>query len=329
MITAHGLTANKPASHRMNAGSPLPPNTLWLDLAHPTPEEIAHVSQIARVRLPKLQDVRLLEQSRQAYVERNVTYLLLPTVTSHNGDLPGAGVLLVVFSPTLLITVHEDRSRTIDNLTANVQNATASFTSAESILLEFFEAMIARCADLSEVISHEMEQVSHIVFQESLQRSKAPGQGQSNSWRKVLMGLGRTARLNHKLRNTLAGLERVTDFLTRPNRNILTEAACSHLRPMTEDVRGLVRHVDYLVSESNFLLDAIVGAISIEQNNVIKIFSVVTIAIMPPTLVGAIYGMNFTHMPELGWVMGYPMALVLMLLSAIVPLWWFRRNGWF
>jgi len=329
MITAYGLKDSHTLAHHVKAGGNLPGHMAWVDATQPTNDELEHIGRMAHVRLPKLQDVRLLEQSRQAYTERGVTYLLIPTVSNNSANQPSSSVMLLVLTPNLLLTIHDHKSRTIENLATTVHKDPSLLAGPENILIGFFEALIARCADLSETISHEMEQVSHIVFQESLQRSKAPGHGQANSWRKVLMGLGRTARLNHKLRNTLAGLERTTDFLCRTDRKVLSESAASRINSLHDDIHSLVRHVDFLISESNFLLDAIVGAISIEQNNVIKLFSVVTVAIMPPTLVGSIYGMNFTHMPELDWLLGYPMALVLMVLSAVLPLWFFKRNGWF
>ncbi|MFM2044026.1 MAG: magnesium transport protein CorA [Pseudomonadota bacterium] len=146
--------------------------------------------------------------------------------------------------------------------------------------------------------------------------------------RLVIAAIGRAGDLTHKVRDSLAGLERLTAFATAVAGPRLGKDQKLRLKTIARDVHSLVEHAAFQAMQTNFLLDATLGVINIQQTNIIKIFSVAAAAFLPPTLIASIYGMNFTHMPELGEVWGYPVALVLMVLSAVLPLWYFRRKGW-
>jgi magnesium transporter len=321
MITAYTPTG----AHPLNAGQALPAGTVWVDANDCNESEVQALAQITHLTLPPLKDLRLLEQAHQSSIQKGVATLMVPTILGSQSDSPQNEVMLFVLSPNLLVTVHHGESRAITNFAR--EKSAARLLNAETAFVGLLGALAARMADLSEIISHEMEQVSKIVFQESLQRSKALGRGKDTSWRRVLQGLGRTARLNHKLHTALSGLDRLLIFIS--SRELLSDNAKLIITPLQRDVHGLIKHVDFMVNESTFLLDAIVGAISIEQNSVIKIFSMMAVILMPPTMIASIYGMNFKHMPELAEPWAYPAALLLLLFSALVPWVWFKRQGWF
>jgi len=329
MITAYSRNGHVTRTV-IEAGAPLPAGTVWVDLFNCTPDELTRFGQTHKVKLPTLRHVRLMEQSHQQYVGKHgITYLTTPTIVGAQGDNPTSGTILFVLSPHLLISVRQADSRAVSNFANMVMHEPVLLASSEAAFVNLIEAFVHRLADLSEVTAHELEQVSHIVFQESLQRSRAPGKGKPDSWRKIMAGLGRTARLNHRLLATLTGLDRLLAFVQTPDEPCVGEDNYAQLQLMQQDLKRLIDHSGAMINEANFLLDAIVGAISIEQNNVVKIFSMVSVILMPPTMVASIYGMNFAHMPELSHVWGYPVALVAMLLSAIIPWWWFKRSGWF
>jgi magnesium transporter len=117
-------------------------------------------------------------------------------------------------------------------------------------------------------------------------------------------------------------------FLTAAQVSFPPEVA-EHLRTLSQDLQPLGDHASFLSGKVNFLLDATLGLINVEQNAIIKIFTVAAVLFLPPTVVGTIYGMNFEAMPELKWVFGYPFAIALMIMSAIVPYWYFKHRGWF
>jgi magnesium transporter len=143
-----------------------------------------------------------------------------------------------------------------------------------------------------------------------------------------LAKLGRSQSLNAKARDSLVSLARLISFASLSDQIEANRDHRDHLKSLQRDVQSLTDHSSYLSSNITFLLDAALGLINIEQNAIIKIFSVAAVVFLPPTLVASIYGMNFEQMPELKFAHGYPMALILMVISAVVPLWWFRKKGW-
>jgi magnesium transporter len=329
MITAYTRQNGKTSQHSLSDGAPLPPGTVWVDLLGCSPAQVAQFSQLIKQTIPPLRDVRLLEQARQQYVEKGTTYLTAPIIIGSQTETPSNGVVLFVLSPQLLVTVREAESRALSIFATRALDDHALLHDSETVFVGLLEAIVHRLADLTEITAHELEQVGRIVFSESLQRSKSPGQGNPASWRKIMIGLGKAARLNHRLLATLTGLDRLLAFLQSPQEPCVGETSYARLRSMQHDIKRLIDHSGAMINEATFLLDAIASAISIEQNNVVKIFSMVAVILMPPTMIASIYGMNFAHMPELNLWWGYPLALLAMLLSAILPWLWFKRSGWF
>lgn len=329
MITAHTRTDHGCHQQEVHAGSPLPPGTVWLDIDRCSESEISALSQTLHLKLPALREVRHTHQNEQYYSGGKAIYTVTPMIVGAQTGTPQGGVMMMILTPELLITLRKAESRAIQYFAENLHKHPEKLHSPQEAQLGLIAALFDRLADLNETISHEMEQVSSLVFQESLQRSKAPGQGKPNSWRKVLQGLGRSARLNHRIISMLGGLDRVLLFLVQNPTGIFNPEQLAQIRVLEGEAKSLKDHASVLVEESNFLLDAIVGAISIEQNNVIKIFSMVSVILMPPTMIASIYGMNFVHMPELKEAWAYPAVLLLMLASAILPWRWFKRSGWF
>ena len=146
--------------------------------------------------------------------------------------------------------------------------------------------------------------------------------------REVMRDIGRVGDLTNKVRDSLAGLDRLATYLATLSTGRLNKEQKALLKSLNRDLRSLAEHAGYLSQQTNFLLDATLGVINIEQNAIIKIFSVVAVVFLPPTLIASIYGMNFDFMPELDKSWGYPLALFLMVVSAILPLLYFRRRGW-
>jgi magnesium transporter len=182
----------------------------------------------------------------------------------------------------------------------------------ESVLMDLLDAVIDRAADILERIGAEVDRVSHDIFE--------PEADQARSHQEILKVIGRKGDLTSKVRESLVSIGRVLLYLANEADNMRwAKETRSQLRGMQRDVQSLSDHATYLSNKITFTLDAMLGVVFIEQNNIIKIFSIAAVVLMPPTLVASIYGMNFKYMPELDWRLGYPLAIVLMLIAAALP----------
>lgn len=190
--------------------------------------------------------------------------------------------------------------------------------------MDLLDAVIDRNADIRERIGTEVDQVSRKVFEQRRSRG-----GSSRVYQGILFTLGRKGDLTSKVRESLVSIGRLVLFLAHEDETARwPKELRAQLKTMQRDVQSLSDHTTFLTNSITFLLDAMLGLVSIEQNNIIKLFSVVAVVLMPPTLVGTVYGMNFKNIPELDWAFGYPIALIAMIVSAILPYLYFRWKKW-
>lgn len=330
MITLYARNDRGVSKSEYKPGAPLPVGTTWIDIDRAEEKDIAALSQHIRQKIPRLREVRLLDQKEQYFADRNALYVMTPIVVGSQGNSPTAGVMMFIITSQYVITLRKAESRALANFAESLHRHPELLHSSGLAFVGLADAVIDRLADLAEKVGYDMEQVSRLVLAESFQNQKKLARNDADSWRKVLQGLGVAARLNHRILTSLSGLERMFGFLQQqPGIELLGTDNQQRLVQLKAEIHHLVNQSENLVNEATFLLDAMVGAISIEQNNVIKVFSMVSVILMPPTLIASVYGMNFVHMPELAQVWAYPVVLVLMLVSAILPWWWFKRNGWF
>jgi len=192
------------------------------------------------------------------------------------------------------------------------------------ILIGLIETIVDRLADYIERIQAEVEGLSHSIFE--LRGGAATRQRRFDV---LLRAIGREGEISSKARESAYSLGRLLTFLVHAaNERNLGKPLQARIRTAARDVTSLIDHITFLSSKIIFLLDATLGMINIQQNDIIKIFSVAAVVFLPPTLLASIYGMNFHHMPELNWLFGYPLALVLMVLAAVLPYIYFKRKGW-
>jgi magnesium transporter len=193
----------------------------------------------------------------------------------------------------------------------------------ETILLGLIDVIVDRLADILERVGAEIEAVSREIF-----GTQATGVLDTKAFQTVLRRLGRKNDLTGKMRESLLTISRLLSFLTQQIEDRADKEARSHIRTLVRDIQSLQDHSTYLAGKLSYLLDATLGLINIDQNNIIKIMSVAAIVFLPPTLIASVEGMNFKFMPELGLWWAYPVSIVLMIVSAIVPYLWFKRRGW-
>src|ERR1041384_3380782 len=196
--------------------------------------------------------------------------------------------------------------------------------SSKSIMMDLLDAVIDRAADILERAAADIDRVSHDIFEPEGRRVD-----RTKTYRYILRTIGRKGDLTSKVRESLVSIGRVVLFLANEAEGLKwPKEMRSQLKTMQRDVQSLSDHASYLGNKITFLLDAMLGVMSVEQNNIIKIFSIAAVVLLPPTLVATIYGMNFKNMPELGWEYGYPMAILLMILAAVLPYYWFKWKKW-
>ncbi|MEQ8952158.1 CorA family divalent cation transporter, partial [Parvibaculum sp.] len=193
-------------------------------------------------------------------------------------------------------------------------------SSAEDVLAGLLDAIIDRVADILEIAQHDIDTLSREIFV-SEPRAK-------RNYNDILSRIGRGYALISQARESLVSFGRLVGFVARPSDLKIPKSAERGFKTITRDITALSDHASFLANNINFVLDATLGLISNEQNSIIKIFSVAAVVFLPPTLIASIYGMNFDFMPELSWIYGYPMALGLMVLFAVLPYFFFKYRGW-
>jgi magnesium transporter len=293
-----------------------PDDAIWIDLFQPTREEELAVETALGIALPTREEMAEIEPSSRLYQKDGATYMtasLLARREDRRADAP----VTFVLSRGRLVTIRYDELRAF-TLFAERAPALAVETGTETFF-HLLDAVVERLADLLESSDAEVESVSEAIF-------RRPKGAQFEA---LLTDLARAQSLTSKARTSLVSLARVFSFSALAP-EIAGDPKCqTHLRTLQRDGQSLTEHAGFQANHIQFLLDAALGLINIEQNGIIKFFSVAAVVLMPPTLVASIYGMNFHNMPELAWPYGYPMALSLMFLSAAGPFLWFRRRGWF
>lgn len=306
-------------------GQPLPDGVVWLDLVEPTPDEDRFVEAAVGASVPTREEMVEIEPSSRLYVEGQGRYMTASLVCNVDQLSPHLSAVTFILTPKALVTVRYDNPKPFELFAARACKAQGAQTlnTPEGVLMGLFDAVIDRVADILEVVGQEIDQLSAIIFR------RVGAQAYRKPYTDLLKQIGRKGDLNSKTRESLVTLQRVLLYLTaeiegqRPSKEIQRQ-----LKPMQRDAASLSEHANFLNDKITFLLDAMLGMVGLAQNDIVKLFSVMAVVFLPPTLVASIYGMNFENMPELKWAHGYPMALALMLLSAIVPYLFFKWRRW-
>ena len=295
---------------------------VWIDLLSPTREEELRLEALLAVEVPTREEMREIEPSSRLYVDRGSRFLTAGLLVGLDGALPDLCAVTFILHAHALITVRYDSPPSFQVFAGRAAKPGSIEASGEAVLAGLLDTVIDRLADVLEKVGDEIDAVSRSVF--------APGSDDhARAYREDMRVLGRKANLISKARESLVSLARLLLFLgADEDAGSQERRLAADIAPMQHDVEALSQHADHLTSKTQLLLDAVVGMVSIEQNNIIKIFAVLSVVLMPPTLVASIYGMNFKVMPELEWVLGYPAALVLMAVAGALPWFYFKWKRW-
>lgn len=300
----------------------VPPEVKWVDLLQPEKDEDKLLERCLGIEIPTHEEMLEIEPSSRLYVDHGVRYMTATVLCNTELGAPKLTQISFVLAPGRLVTVRYDTPKPVNLFLNRAQKPGAVQGSPESILTGLLDTIVDRVADILERVSEEIEQVSIGIFRKADTR-------RDKTFQEVLQMLGIKGELVSKARESLVSINRLLLFLaTEIEGSKVSKEVRALVKSQSRDVESLTQHCDSLSNKITFLLDATLGLIGIEQNNIVKIFAVLSVVFMPPTLVGTIYGMNFKAMPELGWEFGYPMAIVLMLVSGIGPYFYFRKKGW-
>lgn len=290
---------------------------VWLDLLSPTSDEEDAIEAVLGLDLPTAEDMRDIELSNRLYREDGATFLTVNALYKSTSDDPDTVPLTLVLKGQRLITVRYHDPSSVQQVIGGLHK-TRPQTGAE-VLLALFEAMVGRAADALERAGDDIKVVRRSIFNARTRSAKAPVT--HAVLQHAITRVGQVENLISKVRDSLVSLGRAAGFCSGA-------ADAERLRSLAQDIQALNDQAVYMQSEATFVLDAALGLISVQQNAIVKIFSVAAVVFLPPTLVASIYGMNFAHMPELAQPWGYPMALGLMIASAILPFFYFKHKGW-
>ncbi|MCO6058867.1 magnesium transporter CorA family protein [Pseudomonas sp. MOB-449] len=309
-------------------GVAIPPGTLWIDLMDPDPAEAAFIAQALGVEIPDREAIVEIEETSRLYQHAGTLYMNATLVSGLREQRPISSDVMFVVAPDYLVTVRYANLPFFEYLEDKFLREPETHASSEQIFLSLCGSVVDHIADRLELMQRELDEVSVAVFSE--ERGAAPQRkGNRADLQQVVKRLGRHNSALVKLRESLISMGRVLDYSNEWSELWLSEAGLDRSRSIERDIRSLVDYVAKMFDEIAFLLSATLGLIDIEQNSIIKVFSIAAVLFLPPTLVGTVYGMNFRSMPELDWAFGYPVALGLMVVSAILPYAWFKWKGWF
>ncbi len=297
---------------------------IWLDLVNPSREEEREVEGLVGVQVPTREEMVEIEVSSRLYFERGAHYITASIIYAVDTPDPQSTTITFILSDKHLITVRYAEPKAVRLFLSRANQGDASSETPVLIMVGLLEAIIDREADLIERLQLETEKIAqHIFDMKGGQRSR------TGRYDVTLKQIGRVGEISARVRESLLSLDRVITYLSQVLvlRNDSKDVR-QRLKTEGKDVQSLSDHIQYLSSRITFMLDATLGMVQIEQNQIIKLFSVAAVMLMPPTLIASIYGMNFKHMPELEWVWGYPFALGLMVVSALAFYLYFRSRGW-
>jgi magnesium transporter len=323
------LTAYRDADGSFKSGHSLklPEAIIWIDLLDPTDDEKKFVESRTGLRVPSMEALSEIESTSRLIVDHGVIYLSTPLVAQ--GDTADyytspAGFIL---SPTLLITVRFAEQSTF-NVVAEKVRADKSLRSSAGIFTTLMEALVDRGADVLERLGGELDKISRAVFRGDPTKRRHTVRS-NESLRQALAKIGTIGDRLSQARDVFLGIDRIVPFVVGLKHDWIIPEFESRLGAVAKDTASLNAYEEHLSNKVQFLLDAVLGFITIEQNDLFKILTIVSVVGIPPTVMAGIWGMNFKSMPELSWEFGYPLSLAVIVLSAVIPLIWFKWRGWF
>ena len=315
-----------PDHPQAHLGEKVHAGALWIDMFDPDEASRALVESVTGLHVPTRDELSEIESSSRLARQGDALYLSLPGLLRTESGEARTSPVGFVLAPDRLLTVRFSPLPAFETYAARCRGAGNGDRTSVALLLGLFEAVVDRIADVLEREGEELDQVSRRIFRPQGQGRVRPRRTETEL-RALLRNVGRVGDLVSKIRETLLGLGRIMPFVLA-NATWITSEQRTRFKTLRADINSLSDYDGHLSNKVQFLLDATLGFIGIEQSNIIRVLTVVSVVGVPPTFFASMYGMNFKNMPELDWALGYPFALLLIVLSAVLPIVWFRMRGW-
>jgi magnesium transporter len=297
---------------------------VWIDLLNPTQDEEEKIEKALKIDVPTREEQQEIEVSSRLYQEAGAYFMTATLLFLSEGTEAKTTPVSFILAEKRLVTVRYAEPRAFAIFAARCNRQETNLGNSTSVLIGLLDIVVDRLADFIERIQGEVEALSHSVFE-----NKGGVAMRQRRFDVLLQSIGREGEISSKARESCHSLGRLLTFLAFVvNERKEGKPLQSRVRAAARDVNSLTDHATFLSGKIIFLLDATLGMIQIQQNDIIKIFSVAAVVFLPPTLIASIYGMNFHVMPELDWLFGYPFALGLMVIFAVLPYIYFKHKGW-
>ena len=321
MITAYVPVNGALTPFPVDVGSAIPAEAVWIDLLHPTDEEMTFVDVKLSLDVPTEEDMQEIEVSSRLYVEDDAVYMTAAMVTQADTPAPQVVPVTFVLADHRLLTLRYAEPTPFRHFASEARRHSLPCASGEEVLAGLLDAIIDRIADLLERVQTDIDTLSREIFPSTDVKKK-------RDYNAVLRNIGRSHALISQLRESLVSFGRLVSFIARPSTEKRPKSTERAFKTIARDLAALSDHAGFIANNTSFILNATLGLINNEQTGIIKIFSVAAVVFLPPTLIASIYGMNFEFMPELVWSFGYPMSIGLMVLCAVLPYVFFKYRGW-
>ena len=327
MLTFYGPGSRSPID--VDTSGDLPSTVNWIDALDPTSADVSFVKKAMNARVPTLDDLSEIESSSRLSVEDGTLFLSLPTAIRDETGFPRSSPIGFVLNRERLATIRFTRLPSFEHVVrqtiANGELAAGGLGALVTIL----EMMIDQLADVLERVGTDLDAMSRQVFTKGLVAGKDKRPRHANQvLAHMLKTVGENGDLISKVSESLLGLNRMVPFLGAKGQELVTPEFKMRLDTVNQDTKSLREFVDHLTNKTQFMLDTLLGLANIEQNNVFRVLTVVSVVGIPPTFFASMYGMNFKNIPEYDWSFGYQYGLTLIILSGLLPAIWFKVKGW-
>jgi len=298
-------------------------DAIWVDLLSPSKKDEALAEQYTGIDIPRRDEMIEIELSSRLYKENGTLFMTAAMIAQSDSLDPKLDPVSFVLTKQQLITVRYIEPQSFKLFTTQLKKLDSPHQNAADLFLELLDATVDRLADILELIGRRLEEYSKTIFQ--MQDANNP---KKLNYLALMQQIGMNGNLNSKARESLLTFNRLVTFFGQTIDLTINDERQLRLVTLNKDILSLSDHANFLSTKINFLLDATLGMVSIEQNNIIKLFSVAAVIFLPPTLIASIYGMNFHFMPELSWKYGYMLSIGLILLAAWLPYRYFKYRKW-
>jgi len=327
--TANGCLTEFPAETQ-----DLPADAVWIDLVEPTANEESKVEGVLGIDIPTREELAEIEASSRLYQEDGAVFMTANLIRRGENDEPESSPVTFIVKDNTLITVRYHHPQAFPAYVKRAMKPQSTPMNGWGILISLLEAVVDRAADHLERAGQIVDETSKKTFgaKRTLAGTHKQNPRKGVNLQELIENIGEEGDFVSKMRESLVSIGRAVAFMQaivdQQFDKKQAKENVGRIKILQRDIVSLTDHATFLSGKISFLLDAVLGLISIEQNGIIKIFSVAAVVFLPPTLVASIYGMNFAFMPELQWQIGYPLALGLMVMSAVLPYYYFKGKGW-